>query len=92
MAAGTMVLLTPHDSSVLTGLVQYTLLAGDEQRKLLDSLEKPEARMVADAFLDPQKYASDDVRATVDRFRAWVENNRRLRLKREARQHSSRSR
>jgi small-conductance mechanosensitive channel len=89
-----MVLLTPHDSSVLTGLVQYTRLPGDEQRKLLDSLEKPEARMVADAFLDPQKYAQapDDVRATVDRFRAWVENNRRLRLKREARQHSSRSR
>jgi len=92
MAAGTMVLLTPHDSSVLTGLVQYTRLPGDEQRKLLDSLEKPEARMVAEAFLDPQKYAGapEDVRATVDRFRNWVENNKRLRRQRDARRRSSR--
>jgi hypothetical protein len=87
-----MVLLTPNDSSVLTSLVQYTLLPGEGHRELLDSLEKPEARMVAEAFLDPQKYAEapEDVRATVDRFRAWVENNRRLRRQREARRHSGR--
>ena len=35
---------------------------------------------------------SPEVQAAVDSYRAWVENNRRLRLKREARQRSYRGR
>lgn len=86
-------MLTPHDASVLTSLAQYTRLS-ERREELLNSLEKPDARMVGEALFDPQKYAEapDDVRATVDRFRDWVENNKRRRLQREARQRSSRAR
>ncbi len=89
MATWSMVLLTPHDSSVLMSLVQYTR-ASEERQKVLDSLQKPDARMVAEAFFDSQKYAEapEDVRATVDHFRAWVENNKRRRAQREARRRS----
>ncbi|HUO28600.1 MAG TPA: hypothetical protein VMU80_05255 [Bryobacteraceae bacterium] len=85
MAAGSMVLLTPHDSSVLSSLVQYSR-PSDRRQQLLDSLEKPDARMVGEAFFDDQKYekAPEEVRLTVDQFRAWVDNNKHRRLQREA--------
>jgi hypothetical protein len=93
MATWSMVMLTPQDASVLTSLAQYTR-PSERWEELLNSLEKPDARMVGEALLNPQKYAEapDDVRATVDRFRAWVENNKRRRLQREARQRSSHGR
>jgi len=87
MAVVTMVRLTPHDSSVMTELVQYAHPSDERKRKLLDELHSPEARQLGEAFHDPQKYAEapDHIRATVDYFRAWVENNKRLRRQREAR-------
>jgi hypothetical protein len=89
-----MTLLTPHDANVIAELVQFAGMPDGRQKELLAKLEEEEARMVGEAFLDPQKYsgASPEVQATVDRYRAWVENNKRLRLKREARKRSNRSR
>ncbi len=82
-----MVRLTPHDSSVITALVQHTSHSDEGKKELLDELQSPEARLVGEAFLDSQKYAAaaDHIRATVDYLQAWVENNKRLRVKREAR-------
>ena len=42
--------------------------------------------MVGEAFFDDQKYekAPEEVRLTVDQFRAWVDNNKHRRLQREA--------
>ena len=81
-----MVLLTPHDSSVMASLVQYTKPSA-RRDELLDSLQAPEARKVAEAFFDDQKYnvAPPDVQATVDHLRAWVVNNEHRRQQREAR-------
>ena len=81
-----MLRLTPHDSSVMTALIQYTH-PSDETRKLLDELQSLEARKLGEAFHDQQKYddAPEHIRNTVDYFREWVENNRRLRRQREAR-------
>jgi len=81
-----MVLLSPHDTSRLTRLV--STLSTERQRMLLEEIEDPEALMVGEAYIDQQKYdeAAPRVRATVDQFRLWVENNRRIRLRREARQ------
>jgi hypothetical protein len=86
-----MLLLTPHDSSVLTSLVQYER-PSQKRSKLFGSLEEPSARIVAEAYFDTEKYAEapDDVRATVDHFRAWVENNRRRRSERETRRRVAR--
>jgi hypothetical protein len=54
---------------------------------MLGSLEEEDARKVAEAFFDDQTYkqASDDVKATVDRFRAWLDANQRLGRSRAAR-------
>lgn len=59
----------------------------------MNELKTEEARQVGEAYLDRQKYAQapDYVRATVDYLREWVENNKRLRLNREARKRSSRA-
>jgi hypothetical protein len=74
-----MVQLTPHDTAVLSRLVQFGRLP-DEKRKLLEELRANEAKMVGDALLDKLKYseAPPRVRATVDRFREWSVANRRL--------------
>jgi len=89
---GTMVRLTPHDSSAMSALAQLARLSDEGKTELLNELQAPEARLVGEAFLDPQKYAEspDHIRATVDYFREWVENNKRLRREREARRSSSR--
>jgi len=80
MATWTMTLLTPHDSSVMSSLVQYSDPTA-RRKELFDQLEEPAARMVAEAYFDDQKYAEApaDVRATVDHLRAWVQNNRHRR-------------
>lgn len=86
MAVGTMLRLTPDDSSVMTALAQPTALSDERKQQLLDELQSPESRQLGEAFLDPQKYAAapEYIRNTVDYFREWVENNRRLRRQREA--------
>ena len=83
---GTMLRLTPDDSSVMTALAQPTALSDERKKQLLDELQSPESRQLGEAFLDPQKYAAapEYIRNTVDYFREWVENNRRLRRQREA--------
>ena len=89
-----MTLLTPHDANVIAELAQIGGMPEEAKTELLAKLEEEDARMVGEALLDPKKYsdAKPEVRATVDRYRAWVENNKRLRRQREARRHSSRSR
>jgi hypothetical protein len=75
-----MVDLTPHDSSVLSRLVQFGRLGPQKRREILSQLDSHDARMVGEAVLDEQKYSesSDSIRATVDRFKKWSEANRRL--------------
>jgi hypothetical protein len=87
-----MVGLTPYDSTMLTHLVRHPQLSPRQQNDLLTSLEKPEARQVGEALLDPRKYdeAPPDVRATVDHFKKWLENEQRLARLREARRRTAR--
>lgn len=89
-----MVELTPHDSAALSRLVQFEGLPGERRKEILDGLESEEARMVGEAVLDPQKYSESTapVRETVDRFRLWSENNRRLGRQRALRRRSARGR
>jgi hypothetical protein len=79
-----MVQLTPHDSAVLSSLVQFDRLPVEKRRELVNELESPDAKMVGEAVLDRQKYAEspEPIRATVDRFEEWLEANRRLRRRR----------
>jgi len=74
-----MVRLTPHDAAVLSRLVQFGGLPIEELSKILDQLS-PDAKPVGEAALDAEKYqqSSVDIQATVDRFREWLNNNRRL--------------
>jgi hypothetical protein len=66
----------------------------ERKKELLGKLEEDDARLVAEVLLGIREDStvSPEVQATVDRYRAWVENNKRLRLKREARKRSNRSR
>ena len=74
-----MVELSPHDSSVLSRLVQFQNIPLEERRLLLKELESKDARMVGEAFLDREKYKTspEKVRATVDRFDQWHAANLR---------------
>jgi len=94
MATGSMALLTPHDADVIAELVQFRGMPEEKKKELLAELEEDDAKLVGEVLLGFREYSavSPEVQATVTRYRAWVENNRRLRLKREARQRSSRSR
>jgi len=60
----------------------------------LASLQAEEARLVGEVLAGVPEKASapPEVQATVDVYLAWVENNKRLRLNREARHRSSRGR
>jgi hypothetical protein len=89
-----MVLLTPNDGNVIAALVQFTGMPEERKKELLGKLEEDDARLVAEVLLGIREDStvSPEVQATVDRYRAWVENNKRLRLKREARKRSNRSR
>lgn len=88
-----MVQLTPHDSAVLSRLVQFGRLPVEECRKLLSDLVSEDARMVGEVVLDPQKYAEspEQIRATVDRFEQWLQANRPLGRRRAIRRRSGRS-
>jgi len=88
-----MIRLTPHDSSVMTALAQFTGVPPERKRALLDALESTEAREVGAALLDRQVYhqAPPRIRDTVDYFLRWVENNKRLGREREVRRRKSRA-
>ena len=75
-----MVRLSPHDSAVLSRLVQFGSLSEQKRQAIFDELESAEARRVGEAVFDPKKYSTSSalVRATVDRFRKWSEANRRI--------------
>lgn len=75
-----MVELTPHDSAVLSRLVQFGRLGTQKRQEILSKLDSHDARLVGEAVLDEQKYSesSESVRATVDRFKKWSDANRRL--------------
>jgi hypothetical protein len=89
-----MLRFTPHDANVIAALAQFTGIPEERKKERLASLEEEDARLVGEVLVGVRDYAtvSPEVQASVDRYRAWVENNRRLRLKREARQRSSRGR
>ena len=51
-----------------------------ERREFLEDVKADDARLVGEAVLDPQKYlkSSDEIRATVDRFKEWLEANKKI--------------
>jgi hypothetical protein len=77
---------------VIAALVQFP--GSERTKERLASLEEEDARLVGEILVGirDDSSVSPEVQATVDRYRDWVKNNRRLRLNREARQRSSRSR
>lgn len=84
----TMVELTPHDAAVLSRLVQFHRLPIEKRREILGELKSAEAREVGESVLDSTKLstASEQIRATVNRYQLWLENNQRLgRLRKKAR-------
>ncbi len=89
-----MLRLTPHDGNVIAALAQFTGIPEERKKEHLASLEEEDARLVGEVLVGVREYSSvsPEVQATVDRYRAWVENNKRLRRQREARQRSSRGR
>ena len=72
---GTMVPVNPHDSAILSQLVQFTGMPLDLKLELLAKLETPEARQVGEAILDPAKLsgAPEPVQQTANRYKEWVE-------------------
>jgi len=89
-----MLRFTHHDANVIAALAQFPGSPEDRKKKRLASLEEEDARLVGEVLVGVREYAtvSPEVQASVDLYRAWVENNRQRRLNREARQRSSRSR
>ena len=94
MATVSMLRFTHHDANVIAALAQFTGIPEERKKEHLASLEEEDARLVGEILVGIRDYSSvsPEVQATVDRYRDWVKNNRRLRLNREARQRSSRSR
>jgi len=82
--------MSPRDVSVIMGLVQYAPTS-ERWRELMNDLKGPEALQVAEAFFDQRKYddAPEDVRATVDYLRKWLENTQQRRREREVRRRSA---
>jgi hypothetical protein len=89
-----MLRFTPHDGNVIAALAQFTGIPEERKKELLGKLEEEDARLVGEVLVGVRDYAtvSPEVQASVDLYRAWVENNRQRRLKREARQRPSRGR
>ncbi len=89
-----MLRFTHHDANVIAALAQFPGSPDDMKKKRLASLEEEDARLVGGVLVGVREYStvSPEVQAAVDSYRAWVENNRRLRLNREARQRSHRGR
>lgn len=89
-----MLRFTPHDANVIAALAQFPGSPEDRKTERLASLEEEDARQVGEVLVGIREYSlvSPEVQNSVDLYRKWVENNRRLRLNREARQRSSRGR
>ena len=85
MEPGSMVLLTPNDGNVMAAFVQFPGMPEDRKKKRLDSLEKDDARLVAEVFLGlrDDSSVSPAVLATVNHYRKWRENSAEWRLRRE---------
>jgi hypothetical protein len=85
MAPGSMVLLTPHDGNVMAAFVQFPGMPEDRKKERLDSLEREDARLVAEVFLGirDDSSVSSAVLATVNHYRKWRENSAQRRLQRE---------
>ena len=94
MATVNMLRFTHHDANVIAALAQFPGSPEEMKKKRLASLEEEDARLVGEVLVGVRDYSSVSpaVQASVDLYRAWVENHRQRRRKREARQHSSRSR
>jgi hypothetical protein len=89
-----MLRFTHHDANVIAALVQFPRSPEDIKKKRLASLEEDDARLVGEVLVGVRDYSSvsPEVQAAVDSYRDWMENNRQMRLKREARQRSYRGR
>jgi hypothetical protein len=89
-----MLRLTHHDANVIAALAQFTGIPEEQKKERLASLEEEDARQVGEVLAGFRNYSSvsPEVQATIDRYRSWAENNKRLRLNREARRRSSRGR
>lgn len=94
MASVSMLRFTHHDANVIAALVQFPGSPEDIKKKRLASLEEDDARLVGEVLVGVRDYSSvsPEVQAAVDSYRDWMENNRQMRLKREARQRSYRGR
>jgi hypothetical protein len=89
-----MVTLTVHDSGALSRLARFSRLPPETRQSILNEVQAPDARQVGEVLLHPEKYetASPEVKATVDRFNAWVEVNRRLLRQRAIRRRTAEAR
>ena len=89
-----MVELTPHDSAALSRLIRFEGLPIEKRREIFGEIEAPDARKVGEVFLDPAKYdgATPAVQATVNRFREWMDANRRLARQRATRRRAAQAR
>lgn len=88
-----MVQLTPHDSSVLSRLVQFRRLSKERRQEIWSELESPDAKKVGEVVLDPERYHTSPqaVRDTVDRFKQWFEANQKAGRQRAVRRRAGRS-
>ena len=73
-----MLRLTHHDANVIAALVQFP--GSERTKERLASLEEEDARLVGEILVGirDDSSVSPEVQATVDRYRDWVKNNRRL--------------
>jgi hypothetical protein len=69
----------------MAAFVQFPGMPEDRKKKRLDSLEREDARLVAEVFLGIRDDSSvpPAVLATVNHYRKWRENSAHRRLQRE---------
>jgi hypothetical protein len=86
-----MVLLTPNDGNVMAAFVQFPGMPEDRKKERLASLQKEDARLVAEVFLGlrDDSSVSPAVLATVNHYRKWRENSAQRRLQRDELRESS---
>ena len=86
-----MVLLTPHDGNVMAAFVQFPGMSEERKKERLESLERDDARLVAEVFLGIRDDASVSpaVLATVNHYRKWRETSAQRHQQREDLRQSS---
>jgi hypothetical protein len=86
-----MVLLTPHDGNVMAAFVQFPGMPEDRKKERLASLEREDARLVAEVLLGirDDSTVSPAVMATVNHYRKWRDNGEQRRRRREDLRQSS---